>query len=393
MRTTVLSKPAVVITGATGILGSAVLAEALKRGHRPIVIMRDASAEQARARLRAVLSVYGMSAAAHEVAIVNGDVKRLWLGMEPRIAAGLVGCARAFIHCAASTSFDPKDNHCIWESNVGGVQNVIDLLRNRGVPLYHVSTAYVAGARSGMAYEHELDDRHGFTNTYERSKWHAESMVRDAFDSGDIRGAVLRPGIIVGSSADGAITDFQNIYGFFRFVHLAQTRLAGRESLVRLEGNGETPCNLVPVDWTAKAMWHIIENEGASNRTYHLTDTGGATLADVFAWGNNLVEAFGVRFELVRELSGPVSALENMARSALAHYRPYAFRQPRFNMDNTLRATKAHLEAPAMSGDVFEKLYHFARARRWKGVLSSVHARQLLVEHASREMEAAALPA
>jgi thioester reductase-like protein len=390
VRTTALSKPAVVITGATGILGSAVLAEALQRGHRPVAIMRDSSHEQARARIRAVLGVYGMRAAAEDVDIVNGDVRRTWLGMEPRIAAGLLGCAQAFIHCAASTSFNPKDDNCVWESNVGGVQNVLDLLSNRNVPFYHVSTAYVAGARGGVAFEHELDDRHGFTNAYERSKWHAETSVRNAFESGRVRGAVFRPGIIVGSSADGAISDFQNIYGFLRLVHLAQTRLAGRENVIRFEGSPDTLCNFVPVDWTAKALWQIIEREGASNQAYHLTDASGATLSELFEWVNNLVAEYGLRFELVEYLNGSASNIENMARAALAHYRPYAFRQPRFDMANTLRATGAALELPAPHQDYFGHLYHFARARKWKGALSPAHS---FAQRASDELEAAGLPA
>lgn len=393
MRTTALSRPAVVITGATGILGSAVMAEALALGHRPIAIMRDASADRARARVRAVLGVFGMCAYADEVGIVRGDVRRMWLGMEPRIAAGLLGCARAFIHCAASTSFNPKDDSCVWESNVGGVRNILDLLSDRGVPLYHVSTAYVAGARGGTAFEHELDDSQGFTNAYERSKWHAETAVREAFDSGRLRGAVFRPGIIVGSSTDGAIADFQNIYAFLRLVHLAQTRLAGRQSVIRLEGDANTPCNFVPVDWTSKALWHIIEREGSSNRAYHLTDPSGATVADLLTWVNDSVESYGLRFELVDRLNGNATALENMARAALAHYRPYSFRQPRFDMQNTLRATGDLLELPELNQGYIETLYRFARSRRWKGALASVRTSRPFVPASSEELEPAALPA
>ncbi|MCC6155045.1 MAG: SDR family oxidoreductase [Candidatus Hydrogenedentes bacterium] len=374
MRTTALSKPAVVITGATGILGSAVMAEVLKHGLRPIAVMRDESLECARQRIRAVLGVYGMREHAEEVGVIRGDVKRMWLGLEPREAAGLIGCARAFVHCAASTSFNPNDNKCVWESNVGGVNNVLDLLLDRDVPLYHVSTAYVAGAQSGVAYENELDDRHGFTNTYERSKWQAETAVREAFDSGRLRGAIFRPGIIVGSTVDGAIVDFQNVYGFLRLIHLAQSRLAGRDCVIRLEGNPNTPCNFVPVDWTASALWKIVEHEGPNNGTYHLTDATGLNLGDMMGWVNNFIEPAGLRFELTDYLNGSATAIENMARAALAHYKPYAFRQPRFDMANTLRATSAHLDLPLPHHEYFDVLYHFARSRRWKGALSPAHA-------------------
>ena len=63
-------------------------------------------------------------------------------------------------------------------------------------------------------------------------------------------------------------------------------------------------------------------------------------------------------------------------RAALAHYRPYAFRQPQFDMANTLRATSAHLDLPLPHHEYFDVLYHFARARRWKGALSPAHAMQ-----------------
>lgn len=390
MRTSALSKPAVVITGATGILGSAVMAEAILRGHRPIVILRDDSPEQARARVRAVLGVYGLREAADGVGIVRGDVRRLWLGMEPRTAAGLLGCARAFIHCAASTSFHPDDTGCVWESNAGGTRNVVEFLSGRGVPLYHVSTAYVAGARGGLVREHELDDRHGFTNAYEHSKWHAESAVRRAFDAGRLQGAVLRPGVITGSAADGTIADFQNIYGFLRIVHLAQSRAGARDSVVRLDGAATTPCNLVPVDWASKAVWHIIENEGGSGQAYHLADAGGATLGGIVDWVNGVVGEFGLRFELVPGLDGPGSAFENMARAALGHYRPYAFRQPRFDMENTLRATRGQLDLPVIDRNYFDTIYRFACARRWKGALAPTHA---VHPFAPQEREAAALPA
>ena len=390
MRTSGLSKPAVVITGATGIVGSAVMAEAIRRGHRPLVLLRDESPEQARARVRAVLGLYGLREAADEVGIVRGDIRRLWLGMEPRTAAGLIGCAHAFIHCAASTSLHPGDEPGLWESNVAGTRNVIDLLSDRGVPLYHVSTAYVAGARGGVVRERDLDDSHGFANAYERSKWHAESAVRRALDAGRVNGAVLRPGVIAGSALDGAITDFQHIYGFLRIVRLAQTRAGGRDSIVRLDGAPDTPCNLVPVDWTAKAIWHIIENEGTSGQTYHLADPGGATFGDLFAWVNHVLAEFGARFELVPGLDGTGSAFENMARAALGHYRPYTFRQPRFDMANALRATRGQLATPAIDRNYFDTIYRFACARRWQGAFSPTRALHPFTPH---ELEAAALPA
>ncbi len=266
-----------------------------------------------------------------------------------------------------------------YRQNIGQkVQKDVDRPEDQRTGLHdgHVAVAYAVDhqlTQTGKD-EHDLDDRHGFTNTYERSKWQAEMNVRDAFISGRLRGAIFRPGIIVGSTVDGAIVDFQNVYGFLRLIHLAQSRLAGRESVIRLEGDPNTLCNFVPVDWTATALWKIIEHEGPNNGTYHLTDATGATLGDMMGWVNNFIEPAGLRFELTDYLNGSATAIENMARAALAYYKPYAFRQPRFDMANTIKATSAHIDLPLPHHEYFDVLYHFARARRWKGALSPAHA-------------------
>lgn len=393
MRTSDLSKPAIAITGATGILGSAVMAEAVRRGYRPIAIVRDSAPEQARIRIRSVLGVYGMREAAEDVCIVQGDIRRLWLGMEPRIAAGLLGCARAFVHCAALTGFDPSDAPSLRETNVSGTRSLVELLTDRNVPLYHVSTAYVAGVRAGVAYERELATGHESRNAYERSKWEAESSVREAYASGRIRGAIFRPGVVTGSTADGAITAFHHIYGFLRLVHLARSRSSSRARVVRLDGAAGTLCNLVPVDWAAQAMWHIIENEGQSQKTYHLVDPSGTTMGDLFAWANDVLAEFDVRFELVSHLDDAGSAFENMARSALGHYRPYAFRQPQFDFQNTLRAIDGALTLPRIDRTYFDTLFQYACARRWKGILEPPSATHPFAVPSPGEREAAALPA
>ena len=65
--------------------------------------------------------------------------------------------------------------------NVEGTGNVLDFCRDaeRLERLNYVSTAYVAGDRTGVAYEHELDLGQGFKNHYESTKFQAEVWVRE----------------------------------------------------------------------------------------------------------------------------------------------------------------------------------------------------------------------
>src|SRR6266496_1323586 len=67
--------------------------------------------------------------------------------------------------------------------------------------LTSVSTAYVAGDRTGVVYEHELSLGQGFKNHYESTKFQAELWVRELMDR--VPTTIYRPAIVVGDSRTG----------------------------------------------------------------------------------------------------------------------------------------------------------------------------------------------
>ena len=79
--------------------------------------------------------------------------------------------------------------------NVDGTGNVLEVCAGckKLERLNYVSTAYVAGDRKGVVYEHELALGQGFKNHYESTKFQAELWVRDAMD--DVPVTVYRPAI------------------------------------------------------------------------------------------------------------------------------------------------------------------------------------------------------
>lgn len=357
----------ILITGATGILGSKVLSEALGRGYRPIVLMRDKTSESARKRLRDVLAVSGSERDLYEVVVIHGDVTRPGLGLSSRAADFVRSGVSAVIHCAACTSFRPRDDARVWSTNVKGVENLIRYLAGANIPLYHVSTAYVAGGREDTVYEYELNGRYGFTNTYECSKWQAERKVRSAFSKGALSGAIFRPGILVGSSTDGSITEFQNVYRFLRLIDLASSQGANGADVIRIEARPWIPSNLVPVDWAAKALWQIIETDGPCRRTYHLTNPQGNILEELRNWANGKLAQSGMQLKFVEELDGRLSSMEGFVVKALRHYLDYTKGQPSFDASNTLRVTRDVLPFPMINASFYDKLWDYARQRQWKG--------------------------
>lgn len=95
------------------------------------------------------------------VEVVNGDVGRPGLGLDPEVAARLYGDLDLVINFAGLVDFNP-DLRDAYETNVLGVIHVADFVeRCERARLVHVSTCYVAGQRDGFIPERILDQTPG----------------------------------------------------------------------------------------------------------------------------------------------------------------------------------------------------------------------------------------
>lgn len=376
----------VFITGATGILGSWVLAEVVAHGHQPVVLMRDATVEQARRRLDQALSVTHCPHGAKDAQILLGDVSRPQFGLSSQALGALRRDCGAFIHCAASVSFDPTRDDATLRTNVQGTGHVLEVLADTGIPLYHVSTAYVAGKATGLWRENDLERGQDFNNAYERSKCESEAMVHQAFASGDYCGAVFRPAIIVGAAKTGRIAQFLNFYGFIRLMEAAFEQRLHQGGAIRLPMNPLCTKNFVPVDWTAQALWRILEREGASGKVYNLTHPQPVVLQEMLAWANHRLQGSGITFEHGVLNGKKGTPIERVAQLQLRHYLPYLQEEPLFDRTNTDQALNGALPFPATDMKFFDRLYDYASAQGWRSVFQepasngkSVERRQALV--------------
>ncbi|GMW01101.1 MAG: hypothetical protein AMXMBFR84_22380 [Candidatus Hydrogenedentota bacterium] len=361
----------ILLTGATGIMGSWVLAESLDRGLKPVVLMRDADPGTARRRLTAVMSITGRGHLTSRIRIVHGDACLPNLGISSRQRDELRRTLTALIHCAACTSFDSSMDEVIWDTNVWGVANVIDFLEGTGIPLYHVSTAYVAGTRVGIVRESDLDHGQIFKNTYEKSKLTAERMVRDAIASGRVQGSIFRPSIITGATGDGSICQFLNFYGFMRLVALLAERRIPCDRPIRVEANPHSTQNLVPVDWVARAMWTIIDRDGPSGRTFHLTNPNPLTHRHMMGWANGYCARRGSpgRLADVPRLNGDATPVERRTLKSMLPLRPYMFAEAVFDRSNTDFVLDDSEPFPCTDPAYLDCIMSHAVARKWQSVM------------------------
>jgi thioester reductase-like protein len=201
------------------------------------------------------------------VEVVPGDIADRRLGLDDATYERLAAETTAVFHLAAIYDLSvPLE--VAQRVNVDGTGNVLELCRRcaRLKRLNYVSTAYVAGVRHGVVYEHELALGQDFKNHYESTKFQAEVWVRDAMDA--VPTVILRPAIVVGDSHTGETQKFDGPYYLLRSISLLHSRGLPMPRF----GRAEAPFNAVPVDFIVDAMLAASRDPRAIGRTLHLVD-------------------------------------------------------------------------------------------------------------------------
>ncbi len=86
--------------------------------------------------------------------VLDGDITDRWLGLTPEQVESLKDHCDIVINCAGLVSFNPSLEVGL-NVNTEGVQHTVELCQALGAPLVHMSTAFVAGNRSGLVFEDE----------------------------------------------------------------------------------------------------------------------------------------------------------------------------------------------------------------------------------------------
>lgn len=235
----------ILMTGATGAVGRPLLAELLRRDDVERVVA-----------LQHVDSVPPCG----RIEIVDGDVTAGDLALSHAETARLTSEVTAIIHAAADTRFLLQEGQTA--TNVTGTLNVLAFAAccprlDRVVAL---STTHVAGRRSGVIFEDELEHAEGFVNQYEASKYAAELALRERM--AELPVSVCRISTVIGDSATGAIARPGAIH------HAVRLLYAGLAPMI--PGREDSPVDFLASDHVARAITTLTTAAFEPGRTWHL---------------------------------------------------------------------------------------------------------------------------
>ena len=333
------------ITGATGLLGTEVVAQLLQVTDAIIhVVVKARSNAEAEQRLLSLWCDDPVLTASvgRRVLPVAGDITIENLALDDDSLRLILSTTTHVVHCAAETGVQ-KSKDELWKINVEGTRHVAQLAGS--MPLLqrfvYVSTAYVAGTRSGLIREEEPMGTH-FYSLYEQSKAEAERLVRGT----SLPLTVCRPGMIVGNTVTGRTRNFITVY------YVLKLMLMGRLPLLPVSKRQKV--NVVPVDYVAQQIVTLALAPEAAGMTFHLTAPAnelpqvGELVDEVRLWAREnlrvtVAKPFCLYLPFLRALgkrynAGTAAKSRNMA-SNLTALMPYFLDDHVFDRTNTDRLT------------------------------------------------------
>jgi long-chain acyl-CoA synthetase len=329
------------LTGGTGFIGSRLLKLWLDRTEARItLLMHNHTGITAERQYRRLLGAYpaeSREAMTERVHLVHGDLVAPNLGLNQDDQDAITSKVTHIVHAGARLRFDLALDQA-RQANTAGTAKVLDLARRcQHLERFdYLGTAYIASRCSGIVREDAIHDGLEHNNSYERSKYEAELLVRKAMD--EIPATVLRPSIVTCDMETGYAPSTSAFYRLLLAV--------ASGALEVLPGRAETRLDMVPVSYVVKAAFEIGRRSNLAGQCFHLS-AGVENLISLGELRDLACASFGCRgLEILSpeeyshwaaDVCKAVPAMRSFL-DELKLYMPYLSDHPIFDNTNTRQA-------------------------------------------------------
>ena len=387
----------IVVTGATGLLGSAFLFELMARPAgdvgRIVVLGGRGEFSALHERLAAALRDHGLD----YLELGEQDVTRLMErveGMQMRLDEPGVGLSDedlarlaqieidVFVHIAGLTTFK-KDDQAAADCkrvNVDGLDNLLGVCAGLKIGRFvHLGSAYSAGRVQGHCQPDDDDPEGQFHNPYQRSKADGERMVRAwAQARSDMELIVVRPATIGGrllTAPRAHVTKFDVFLAWAKGMMRLKGMFAGGlrtshgkriDIPMRLTMHPTAGLNIVPTDWVAKCLVVTALDDDLRHCSYHLANHA-STPHNMYV--RQIIDAVGiggVTFQDHRPTD--MSMLESVYHERLGWVFADYVEHPELSFDVASQAEleeKAGVRCPPVDAQAFADLLGYGHERHY----------------------------
>ncbi len=267
------------LTGITGFLGSFLAKDLISHGYKVYGLARPGKGINAQDRVKDSLKfVYGEEwdpqKIKNNLKVIEGDIIYPHLGIkDKKDEEELIKEIDIFIHSAALAELNCQYTQ-IRRINVDGTKYVLDFAmkckeKGRLKKFNYISTMYIAGKKEMQFDETMYEMGQSFHNTYERTKFEAEDLIRKYLRKG-LNCSIFRPSMIVGDSKEGKTSNFRLIYQPLHFF--------AKGIYDAFPSDLTCGQNLIHIDVVTRAISELADIERAD--VYHLVSPNETSIKD-----------------------------------------------------------------------------------------------------------------
>jgi nucleoside-diphosphate-sugar epimerase len=379
-------KNTVLLTGATGFLGSHLMIMLLQRGYHLQVLGRPEKERSLKERLLNLLNWFAASHFADHITAFETDFEKADLGLSRQDYAQLCVSEPMVIHCAADTSFSERNRKRVMALNVHALEEILQLVKKSRASCFHYfSTVYAVGDVAGAVPELPVNAGR-FHNIYEESKALAENRVSRYCEDFSIPYTIIRPAIVYGDSVSGRSLKFNALYSPVKSMQMIKDiylhdlqKNGGSKSMhygifIDADGYLHLPIriylphagfiNLIPVDYFTATAISIIENPCAG-KIYHISSSTPANMEILARYTEQFLMIKGLQ---VVYHSPDGNTMFNPPEELFDHFLrpfyPYLSDRRCFEKKNTDKVTGGRIP-PELSYDIFARCMDYARSVEW----------------------------
>ncbi|MCH7323923.1 amino acid adenylation domain-containing protein [Solibacillus sp. MA9] len=272
----------VLVTGATGFLGSHIANKLVEEGKRVVLVVRGDNANQ---RVNDTVQYFFNKEVSSQIEVVNGNLTEKYLGLKEEEFNELALSIDAIIHSAADVRHFGDREH-FEKINVQGTQNIFELVEvNPKIVFHHISTVGVVedllaeGKWSLLEGTTEMPDGLSVESVYTDTKMIAEKWVLDKVKEGK-QVFVYRMGNLVGRYCDGKFQSNIDANAFYRMLKLM---ILGNKA-----PNVLWKVDFTPIDFASEVVVKSVLKTDNPQRVYHVSHPNPITFEKLIAELNEL---------------------------------------------------------------------------------------------------------